>query len=105
MWKLSLPSHCNTVDGRKAASYGTAARYRPPCAIRMGTRSSCIQRSREEIKMAEQTNSNARSIVVMHGDQTGEELLQEALRVIAPNVIGLELDFQHFDLSLENRRT
>ena len=49
-------------------------------------------------------NSNARTIIVMHGDQTGEELLQEALRVLDPKVIGLELDFQHFDLSLGNRR-
>jgi isocitrate dehydrogenase (NAD+) len=49
-------------------------------------------------------NSNARTIVVMHGDQTGEELLQEALRVLVPDVVGLELDFQHFDLSLGNRR-
>ena len=49
-------------------------------------------------------NSNARTIVVMHGDQTGEELLQEALRVLDPGVIGLELDFQHFDLSLKERR-
>lgn len=50
------------------------------------------------------SNANARTIVVMHGDQTGEELLQEALRVLAPEVIELELDFQHFDISLENRR-
>jgi isocitrate/isopropylmalate dehydrogenase len=42
---------------------------------------------------------------VLHGDQTGEELLQEALRVLTPGVIGLHLDFQHFDLSLKNRRT
>ena len=48
--------------------------------------------------------SNARTIIVIHGDQTGEELLQEALRVLVPAVIGLELDFQHFDLSLEKRR-
>jgi isocitrate/isopropylmalate dehydrogenase len=40
----------------------------------------------------------------MHGDQTGEELLKEALRVLVPDVIGLDLDFQHFDLSLEKRR-
>jgi len=39
----------------------------------------------------------------MHGDQTGEELLQEALRILAPNVIGLSLEFQHFDLSLSKR--
>src|SRR5512139_1645994 len=49
-------------------------------------------------------NANARTIVVMHGDQTGEELLKEALRVLVPDVIGLALDFQHFDLSLEKRR-
>jgi isocitrate dehydrogenase (NAD+) len=49
-------------------------------------------------------NSNTRTIVVMHGDQTGEELLKEALRVLAPEVIGLTLDFQHFDISLAQRR-
>jgi isocitrate dehydrogenase (NAD+) len=50
------------------------------------------------------SNSNTRTIVVMHGDQTGEELLQEALRVLDPGVIKLDLDFQHFDLSLSRRR-
>jgi isocitrate/isopropylmalate dehydrogenase len=48
--------------------------------------------------------SNVQSIVVMKGDQTGQELLEEALRVLDPSVIGLDLDFQFFDLSLENRR-
>ncbi len=43
-------------------------------------------------------------IVVLDGDQTGQELLNEALRVIDPTVIRLELEFEHFDLSLENRR-
>ena len=50
------------------------------------------------------SNSNTRTIVVMHGDQTGEELLQEALRVLDPEVIGSNLNFQHFDLSLSRRR-
>ena len=44
------------------------------------------------------------TIVVLEGDQTGQELLEEALRVLAPDVIGLELDFPRFDLSLEHRR-
>jgi isocitrate dehydrogenase (NAD+) len=44
------------------------------------------------------------TIVVLEGDQTGQELLEEALRVLAPGVIGLELDFPRFDLSLERRR-
>src|SRR5690606_3035882 len=40
----------------------------------------------------------------MKGDQTGQELLEEALRVLHPDVIRFEIDFQFFDLSLENRR-
>jgi isocitrate dehydrogenase (NAD+) len=47
---------------------------------------------------------DATTIVVLEGDDTGQELLEEALRVLAPDVIGLELDFPRFDLSLENRR-
>jgi isocitrate/isopropylmalate dehydrogenase len=46
-----------------------------------------------------------RTIVVLEGDETGQELLEEALRVLAPGVIGLELSFPRFDLSLEHRRT
>jgi isocitrate/isopropylmalate dehydrogenase len=46
----------------------------------------------------------ARTIVVLEGDQTGQELLVEALRVIARDVIGLELGLPRFDLSLEHRR-
>lgn len=44
------------------------------------------------------------TIVVLEGDQTGQELLNEALRVLAPSVTGMQCDFVHFDLSLENRR-
>jgi isocitrate/isopropylmalate dehydrogenase len=50
------------------------------------------------------SDNNTRQIVVLHGDQTGEELLQEALRLLDPKVIGLDLVFQHFDLSLAERR-
>jgi len=55
-------------------------------------------------RMPASSNSNTHTIVVMHGDQTGEELLQETLRVLTPQVIGLDLDFEHFDISLEKRR-
>jgi isocitrate/isopropylmalate dehydrogenase len=43
-------------------------------------------------------------IIVMEGDQTGQELLEEALRVLDPSVSGLNLEFRRYDLSLENRR-
>jgi isocitrate dehydrogenase (NAD+) len=45
-----------------------------------------------------------RTIVVLEGDQTGQELLEEALRILAPEVTGIELDLPRFDLSLERRR-
>src|SRR5215472_788053 len=44
------------------------------------------------------------SIAVLHGDQTGEELLIQALRLLDPGLTGLELDLRHHDLSLESRR-
>jgi hypothetical protein len=44
------------------------------------------------------------TIVILEGDETGQELLEESLRVLAPDVIGVELDLPRFDLSLENRR-
>jgi isocitrate dehydrogenase (NAD+) len=47
---------------------------------------------------------DAKTIVVLEGDETGQELLDEALRVLAPDVTGLQLDFPRFDLSLESRR-
>jgi isocitrate dehydrogenase (NAD+) len=45
-----------------------------------------------------------KTIVVLEGDETGQELLEEALRVLAPEVTGLELEFPRFDLSLASRR-
>ena len=43
-------------------------------------------------------------IVVLEGDQTGQELLEQALRVLSPEVIGQQVELERFDLSLENRR-
>ncbi|HEY8235726.1 MAG TPA: isocitrate/isopropylmalate family dehydrogenase [Gaiellaceae bacterium] len=47
---------------------------------------------------------DAKRIVVLEGDETGQELLEQSLRVLAPEVIGLELELPRFDLSLESRR-
>jgi isocitrate dehydrogenase (NAD+) len=47
---------------------------------------------------------DADTIVVLEGDETGQELLEEALRTISPDVIGFELQLPRFDLSLESRR-
>ena len=45
-----------------------------------------------------------RAIAVLEGDDTGQELLEEALRVVAPDVVGFDLDLPRYDLSLANRR-
>src|SRR5215212_9315503 len=47
---------------------------------------------------------DARRIVVLEGDETGQELLEEAVRVLARDVTGLALELPRFDLSLESRR-
>jgi isocitrate dehydrogenase (NAD+) len=44
------------------------------------------------------------TIVVLEGDETGQELLEEALRVLSPDVVGFELSLPRFDLSLAARR-
>jgi isocitrate/isopropylmalate dehydrogenase len=45
-----------------------------------------------------------RRIVALEGDQTGQELLEQALRVLDPRLLDLELEIVRFDLSLANRR-
>jgi isocitrate dehydrogenase (NAD+) len=47
---------------------------------------------------------NDTTIAVLDGDETGEELLLEGLRVLHADVIGLPLAFERYDLSLANRR-
>src|SRR5438132_245526 len=44
------------------------------------------------------------TIAVLHGDQTGEELLREALRFLDPSVLGFDVETRDFDLSLAERR-
>jgi isocitrate/isopropylmalate dehydrogenase len=41
---------------------------------------------------------------VLEGDETGQELLDQALRVLDPAVTQVDVQLDHYDLSLENRR-
>jgi len=43
-------------------------------------------------------------IVVLDGDETGQELLEQAIRVLDPALLQIEVELAHFDLSLEARR-
>jgi isocitrate dehydrogenase (NAD+) len=44
-------------------------------------------------------------VVVLEGDETGQELLEQSIRVLDSALLGLDLDLQRFDISLESRRT
>lgn len=44
------------------------------------------------------------TIVVCDGDQTGQELLEQSLRVMTPELLGVSVELVHHDLSLEARR-
>jgi isocitrate/isopropylmalate dehydrogenase len=43
-------------------------------------------------------------IVVLEGDETGQELLEQALRVLDSYVVGVGLALERYDLSLDHRR-
>ena len=43
------------------------------------------------------------TIVVLEGDQTGQELLEESLRLLTLDVVGLEVSLPRYDLSLGKR--
>ena len=45
------------------------------------------------------------TITVLEGDETGQELLEQSLRVLDPDILGLPLTLERFDLSLDNRRS
>jgi isocitrate dehydrogenase (NAD+) len=49
-------------------------------------------------------SSTALRIIVLEGDDTGQELLDQALRVLDPRVTRVDTSFEHYDLSLDNRR-
>ena len=43
-------------------------------------------------------------IIVLEGDETGQELLEQAIRVLDSSVLDVPLELEHHDLSLEHRR-
>jgi isocitrate dehydrogenase (NAD+) len=43
-------------------------------------------------------------IIVLEGDETGQELLEQSVRVLDSSVTQVEVELEHYDLSLDNRR-
>ncbi len=73
-------------------------------SVRLPSRQTYGQLSTRNFHSSEVCVVSQLTIVVMEGDQTGQELLNEALRVLSSDVTGMPIEFLHFDLSLENRR-
>src|SRR4051794_14222597 len=48
--------------------------------------------------------ADAERIIVLEGDETGQELLEQSVRVLDPSVTQVDVQLEHYDLSLENRR-
>src|SRR4051794_38091862 len=48
--------------------------------------------------------ADALRIIVLEGDETGQELLDQAIRVLDPSVTAVEAELVRFDLSLAHRR-
>jgi isocitrate/isopropylmalate dehydrogenase len=46
----------------------------------------------------------ALKIIVLEGDETGQELLEQAIRVLDSDLLGLPLELESYDLSLAKRR-
>jgi isocitrate/isopropylmalate dehydrogenase len=44
-------------------------------------------------------------IIVLEGDETGQELLEQSIRVLDSSVTQVEVELEHYDLSLDNRRS
>src|SRR5215211_8125161 len=43
-------------------------------------------------------------IIVLEGDETGQELLEQSVRVLDADLLRVELELEYYDLSLEKRR-
>ena len=69
-----------------------------PGALRRVRSGSCWVRARLSDRFT--ADGGRARIIVLEGDQTGQELLEQALRLLDPDVCGLELELEHYDLSL-----
>jgi isocitrate dehydrogenase (NAD+) len=58
----------------------------------------------DEPSGAGEPESSELRMIVLEGDETGQELLEQALRVLDPRVTKVPVELEHYDLSLENRR-
>ena len=85
-----------SLDGASARPYGvrTLPEHRPGAAPLAGS----------VARYAAPAMADPMKIIVLEGDETGQELLEQSVRVLDPELLGVALELEHYDLSLEHRR-
>src|ERR1700758_4682060 len=96
-----LPAILNDREGRGT---GVDPRRRRARAGRPGSRRMCLAWGQIALPGTVPAVAEPVRIVVLEGDETGQELLDQALRVLDAEVLGLPLALERFDLSLARRR-
>jgi len=82
------------------------AAFRAPgtsCARQPSSRSIAFQHQ-EQLSVDCAAMAEEFRIIVLEGDETGQELLEQSLRVLDPGVVRVPVELEHYDLSLDNRR-
>ena len=110
---VTTPAGSSTSPASQCApriAQGTTCSSRQNAALR-SPGSSCTRQPScgsislpHQVQLAVDSAGMALPIIVLEGDETGQELLEQALRVLDPRVTKVEVELEHYDLSLENRR-
>src|SRR5665809_81439 len=87
--------------GLRATRQGYRSRQRPQ---RLGGARASSVGADERLPRRGLTALAGLRIIVLDGDETGQELLEQAVRVLDPAVTGIDVALEHFDLSLASRR-
>src|ERR687897_906494 len=105
---ISPGSQCGpwTFQGNTCSSRQKTA-FRAPgtsCARQPSSRSTALPHH-EQVSVDSAPMPDPLRIIVLEGDETGQELLEQSLRVLDPAVLKVPVELEHYDLSLENRRS
>src|ERR671911_501120 len=104
---ISPASQCGpcTFQGKTCSRRQKTALRAPgtSCARQPSSRSTALPHH-EQVSVDSAPMSDPLRIIVLEGDETGQELLEQSLRVLDPGVLKVEVELEHYDLSLDNRR-
>src|SRR4051794_5738929 len=72
--------------------------------LRRGRAGGALKRARAGRGRGRRLMADGLRVVVLDGDETGQELLEQSVRVLDSSLLGVELELAFYDLSLEKRR-